>query len=80
MKPDSMAMPALLQSEIQAMADSVLYQDAPTLRAQFGPAVVGNVKRRAIERLFRQRFTVQPKPPLVFRGRDPMTFTTFAVM
>ncbi len=73
-------MPALLQGEGQAMPDTVFDQDAPALRAQFGPAVVGNVKRRTLELLFGQRFPVPLKPGFVFRGRDPITFTTLEVM
>jgi hypothetical protein len=75
-----MAMPALLQGEVQAVPNLVFDQDAPALRAQFGPAVIRDVERRTLELLFGQRFPMPLKPSFVFRGRDPMTFTTYAVM
>jgi hypothetical protein len=75
-----MAMPALLQGEVQAVPNPVFDQYAPALRAQFGQAVVRDVERRTLERLFGQRFPAPLKPSFVFRGRDPMTFTDLAEM
>jgi hypothetical protein len=79
-EPNSLAMPALFQGEVQAAPNLLFDQDTLALRAQVGMAALGDVKRRSLARYFGQRFPVMLKPGFVFGGRDPMTFTDLAEM